>query len=204
MPSFDAILPWVISHSYAFMFLALLVEGPLVTSAASFAAALGYFDISAVLMISFVADLLTDIIYYAIGYKGRLILAEKFGHRLGLSTERMHRIESFLHRHAVKGFIAMKFMPVLPTFALLTMGALHYPLGRFAAIAAAVIVPRTLLFGGIGYYFGYAYEAVAKRVADTQFAFLIVGIFAGIAYAVYRWAVERFNPLPDGEKRNND
>mgnify|MGYP001591522550 CR=1 FL=1 len=42
--SFATVFDWVIKHGYLFIFIAMCVEGPVVTAAAAFAAALGYFS----------------------------------------------------------------------------------------------------------------------------------------------------------------
>ena len=45
----DATLQWVIAGGYALVFFGMMIEGPIVTAAAAFAASLGYFNIWAVL-----------------------------------------------------------------------------------------------------------------------------------------------------------
>src|SRR5437762_2032987 len=105
---FSAVFAWTISHGYLLMFIAMLIEGPIVTSAAAFAAALGYFNIPMVFLLSLLGDIVADIIYYAIGYWGRLKIVDRIGPKFGLSKERMGNIEKLLGEHRIKTILAIK------------------------------------------------------------------------------------------------
>ncbi len=76
--TFSAATQWVLMHGYWVIFLAMLIEGPVVTAAAAFAVALGYFNLWAIFGLSLAGDLVADIIYYAIGYWGRITVVERF------------------------------------------------------------------------------------------------------------------------------
>ena len=147
----------------------MLIEGPIVTVAAAFAAALGYFDVFIVFILSFLGDMVADVIYYFIGYFSRLAVIEKFGKFFGLTEKRMHRIESLLNGHSVKTFIALKLTPVLPTPGLMLVGATKMPIKRFVKICSLIIFPRTIFLVIMGYYFGAAYEMLANQFEKNYF-----------------------------------
>ena len=78
------ILDWLIRYGYLAMFLAMLVEGPAVTASAALGAALGYFDVFVVFALSFFANFLPDVLYYALGAWGGQRALDKFGARVGI------------------------------------------------------------------------------------------------------------------------
>lgn len=52
---------------YFFMFIGIIIEGPIVTSSAGFAASLGYFNVWIVLLLSVLGNLIGDIAHYFFG-----------------------------------------------------------------------------------------------------------------------------------------
>jgi membrane protein DedA with SNARE-associated domain len=181
--TFSGSFQWVIEHGYILMFFAMLIEGPIVTVAAAFAAALGYFDVFIVFVISFLGDIVADVIYYFIGYFSRLAVIEKFGKFFGLTEKRMRRIEALLNGHSVKTLIALKLTPVLPTPGLMLVGATKMPIKRFVKICSIIIFPRTIFLVIMGYYFGAAYEMLAKQFEKNYY--ILVAIIAAIAVIYY-------------------
>ena len=181
--NFAGAFQWVIEHGYILMFFAMLIEGPIVTVAAAFAAALGYFDVFIVFILSFLGDIVADVIYYFIGYFSRLAVIEKFGRFFGLTEERMHRIENLLNNHAAKTLIALKLTPVLPTPGLMLVGATKMPVKRFVKICSIIILPRTIFLVIMGYYFGAAYEVMANQFEKNYF--ILIAIIAIVAIIYY-------------------
>lgn len=180
--TFAGAFQWVIEHGYILMFVAMLIEGPIVTVAAAFAAALGYFDVFIVFIISFLGDIVADVIYYFIGYFSRLAVIEKFGKFFGLTERRMHRIEELLNGHSVKTIIALKLAPVLPTPGLMLVGATKMPIKRFVKICSLIIFPRTIFLVIMGYYFGAAYEILSKQMEEKTFTLLIIVVIVFLLY----------------------
>jgi len=180
--TFAGAFQWVIAHGYVLMFVAMLIEGPIVTVAAAFAAALGYFDVFIVFVLSFFGDLVADGVYYIIGYFSRLAVIEKFGKYFGLTEKRMHRIEELLNGHSVKTLIALKLTPVLPTPGLMIVGATKMPIKKFVKICSLIIFPRTIFLVILGYYFGAAYEMLSKQMEEKTFTLLII---AAVVFLLY-------------------
>lgn len=182
LSTFSGAFQWVIAHGYILMFVAMLLEGPIVTVAAAFACAFGYFNVFMVFILSFLGDAVADIAYYFIGYFSRLAVIEKFGKYFGLTEQRMRRIESLLNNHAVKTLIALKLTPGLPTPGLMIVGTTHMPLKKFITICALIILPRTIFLVFMGYYFGAAYEMYTVRF---QRDLLTLAIIMALALAAY-------------------
>ncbi len=183
--TFSAVTQWVLVHGYWVIFVAMLIEGPVVTAAAAFAAALGYFNIFAIFGLSLAGDLVADVIYYAIGYWGRITLVERFGRHFGLTTERIKRMERLMRDHAVKTLIALKLTPILPTPGLMIVGATKMDIKKFTLISLFITIPKSLVFMIIGYYFGRSYDKLSGYAANGTY--LILAALGLIILINYLW-----------------
>lgn len=149
---------WVVSNGYALLFLGMLIEGPVVTAAAAFAAALGLLDVWAVFFISILGNLIPDIIYYTLGYWGREKLINKYGHYFGFTKEKAAKTEKMIEHHAGKSLIAIKLVPFLATPGLILAGASRMGLKKYILWSIVITVPSSLLYLIVGYYSGAAYS----------------------------------------------
>lgn len=184
--SFQGTVAWVKSVGYFVMFVAMLVEGPIITAAAAFGAALGYFNIWIVFILSILGDLVADLIYYAIGYFSRVAVIEKFGHRFGLSRDRMKKLEHLLHTHPTKTLLFIKLAPVLPTPGLMIVGTMKMPLGKYTTLSALIILPKVLIFMALGYYFGAAYDTIAHYAEAGEYFIIVAVAVVAAAYWAYQ------------------
>ncbi len=187
--SFDGAVAWVKTAGYLAMFIAMLFEGPVITAAAAFGAALGYFNVWIVLVLSILGDIVADLVYYSIGYFSRVSVIEKFGHRFGLSRERMKKIERLLHTHPIKTLLFIKLAPVLPTPGLMIVGTVRMPIGKYTMLCTLITLPKVLLFMALGYYFGAAYDTISNYAQSGEY-FIIVAI--AITVGVY-WAYQKMS-----------
>jgi membrane protein DedA with SNARE-associated domain len=189
--TFDATVSWVKEAGYIAIFIAMLVEGPIITAAAAFGAALGYFDIGTIFILSLLGDLTGDLIYYVLGYWGRIAFVERFGHRFGLTKKRMKKLEHLLHTHPTKTLLFIKLAPVLPTPGLMLVGALKMPLVRFVVLSLLITLPKTLVFMALGYYFGSAYDSITAY-AQTGAYFMLLTLVAVVGvYWMYQKGSEQ-------------
>ncbi len=155
-----AVAAWVIAQGYVLFFIFMFVEGPVATAAGGFAAALGYFNVWIVLILSVIANLIPDILYYAMGYWGRRAFLEKYGHYIGVTKERMARAEHLAREHSGKSLIAIKTIPFLATPGLIIAGATRMDIKKYAFWCIVIIIPTSLLYLVLGYYFGAAYDRI--------------------------------------------
>lgn len=184
--SFDGALAWVKSAGYLFMFIAMVIEGPVITSAAAFAAALGYFNIFIVFLLSIAGDLVGDYIYYGIGYFGRVKFVERYGHRVGLTAARIKHMERLLKEHPKKTLAAIKLAPLLPAPGLMMIGAVQMPIAEYSWMTILVTIPKTLIFMILGYYFGAAYDRFATVFQNGEYFILIALGVTVVAFYGYK------------------
>ena len=184
--TFITLVHWVIGHGYFLFFIAAFLEGPLVTAAAGVAAALGYYSIVMIIMLSVLGDLTADIVYYTIGYWSRKTLITRYGTYVGLTQERIKTLEKLLQRHAGKAMIVIKLSPVIPVPGLIMIGSARASLKKFIRSSLLITLPKSLLFAFIGFYAGRAYERLSGTIASAQnlLAFIAVVIF--VSYIAYK------------------
>jgi membrane-associated protein len=182
--NFSLLTAWIIAHGYAIIFLVMCAEGPFTTAAASFAAALGYFDPFIILFLSIMGDLVPDTLYYYVGYFGRAHTAKRFGRRIGVATSWIEKTEALLRKHFGKTMLTLKLTPVVPTFGFMLVGALRIPYQRFIWFCSVVTLPKSILFAALGYFFGQLYNVSDYlRYASILFPVVIVlGIIISFAY----------------------
>jgi membrane protein DedA with SNARE-associated domain len=142
------------------LFVVMLIEGPVVTAAAAFAAALHYLNIWIVLALSIFANFIPDVVYYAIGYWGREKLINTYGHYFGITPERVALTEKLAKQHFGKSMFAIKMIPLLATPGLIIIGAARMDIKRYALWSILIIVPSSLFYLILGYYFGAAYATI--------------------------------------------
>ncbi len=174
---------WAINHGYTLMFIAMLVEGPAVTAAGAFAAALGYFNLWIVFLLSILGNLIPDVVYYALGFWGRKNFIDKYGHYFGITPERTAMLEKLMHKNVGKALAFIKLFPLIATPGLIIAGASRVDIKKYVWWSLIVTAPSSTFFLILGYYFGAAYDKVVKYLNYGGYLILgIVVIFIIISY----------------------
>ncbi len=180
---FQQSVQWVIANGYWLLFIAMLIEGPAVTAAGAFAAALGYMNVYVVFLLSILGNLIPDIIYYLVGFWGQKGFAERYASQFGLTKERISRLENLSEHHAGKMLAVIKIIPFLATPGLILAGAFRIPVKKYIIWSLIITVPSSLFFLIVGYYFGAAYATISRYLnygGYAAFGFLVM--FALIYY----------------------
>jgi len=180
---FAGTVQWVLQHGYPLLFIIMLIEGPVITAAAAFAAALHYMNVWIVLLLSILANLIPDLVYYAIGYWGREKFVNKYGHYIGITPERIATTEKLAEQHSGKSLFMIKMVPFLATPGLILVGATKMDIKKYAFWSIIIIIPTSLLYLIIGYYFGAAYATIDRYLHVGGYAIAaVIVIFVLIAY----------------------
>jgi membrane protein DedA with SNARE-associated domain len=152
--SFSQMLSFVQFHGYFLIFLIMIIEGPIITTAAAFAASLGYFNVWIILLLSFLGDAVGDVLAYTIGYFSRKRLVEKYGHFFGIKGNVLAKVDSHFRNHLGKTMFLIKMSSVLSVPGLMMAGASKVPLKKYVFWSAIIILPRAVFFVILGYSFG--------------------------------------------------
>jgi membrane protein DedA with SNARE-associated domain len=185
-------LAWVIRHGYVFMFVAMVLEGPLATIASAFGAALGYFHIYWVVALSFLGNLLPDCLYYFLGYWGGRPFLERYGRPLGITAARLDRWSPLAGRHVGQWMLLVKEVPLIGPTGIAVMGVLRVPVRRYLWWDVAINATTALLLAALGFYAGQGYTQLLRY---TQYhAYVLMGgaaLLLLLSY-LYRRVVSRF------------
>ena len=184
--SFSGALQWVITGGYLLTFVGMFMFGPIIISAAAFAAALGYFNIWLVFAIAVFGELAVDLILYAIGYFSRVAVVEKYGHYFGLSSQKIENLEKLIREHPGKTLTAIKLAPILPVLGLMLVGSMHMSVKKFSLINFAVALIRAVIFIIIGYYFGQIYDSISGYAENIGYVVVAGMIVAFAIYYIYK------------------
>lgn len=181
---FATIFQWVAAHGYWFMLLLMMLEGPIVTTAAAFAASWGYFDPFLVYFLSFVGDFVTDIAYYYFGFGVDLALVRRVRSRWRLPLVWQEKIEKFLSHNTIKTVVFIKLMPFLPFPGLSFMGSRRINAGKVIITCAWITALKSLIFVLIGYTLGKVFSLNIYLKYGNWILPVILAVFV-VLYFVY-------------------
>lgn len=150
----------------------MVIEGPLITIASAFAAAAGFFNVYIIFLLAVLADFEGDIVYYIIGYWGRIKFVEGYGKYIGLNPSRVEKIGKLLSRNAWKTLLIAKVTPFLPTVVLTTAGIFKMPVKKYAKIVTAIILPKSLILVSIGFFAGKVNNLLSDYFHYGTFTFI--------------------------------
>ncbi|MDD5191861.1 MAG: VTT domain-containing protein [Candidatus Nanoarchaeia archaeon] len=182
--SFDNAFILAQTSSYFLIFILMVFEGPVITTAAAFASSLGFLNIWIIFFLSLLGDLVGDFMYFLLGKGGRMAVIEKFEGKIGF--KRISKLERNIKNHFGKTLLAIKFTPLIGGPGLMLTGALKIPIKRFLFYSFIITLPRTIFFTALGFYFGLTVNSVLKYLKLGEYALLFILIAAIIVYIVYK------------------
>jgi membrane protein DedA with SNARE-associated domain len=192
LTNFSSILDFVKSSSYFLIFLAMIIEGPMVTASAAFAASLGYLNIYLIFLLSLFGDLTGDIVHYYFGKFLRKAVVEKYIKKNGIRENQIKKLDEKIHNNLWKSMILIKMTPPLSTPGLLLIGSSKVPITRYIRISFITILPLTIFYTILGFYFGLAIKKVLDYLKIGEYALFFV-ILIIIVFLLYRLIYKKIN-----------
>ena len=167
------------NYGYGALFIASVVEGPMVTVIAGFLASQGLLDTALVWAIAVAGDLTGDLVLYAAGRWGWITSRG----RLSMPVDR--RRIAFLRRqfraHPGKALLFGKLTHGAGFLFLLAAGAARIRLATFIWYNFVGTVPKSAFFVALGYLAGAAYVQIDSYLGAASaivFALVCVAVFA--------------------------
>lgn len=185
------LVPWVITNGYWLFFIAAVIEGSLVTTAAGVAAGLGYFSLPLVMLISVAGDLVGDLVYYFIGRSSQTILHSRFFRFFGMTPERVEDLERLIHTHTGKSLILIKLSPLIGPPGLITVGAVRVPFLKFLKITLAITATKAIFFGLLGFVSVKSYLGISKFFSHGSYVIGAIVLMIAIVHLLYRRYTKR-------------
>lgn len=172
--SFSATLPLLQGSGYVVIFLLMLVEGPIITAAASFLASQGLFNIYAIFLISFFGNFIPDMFFYGMGRAGRYTFIKKYNKYTGLKKASVEKTGNYFKKNSGKAIILFKLMPFTGILGVFSAGTARVPLKKFILIDAIFNFSSAVVFTLAGFYFGRAFGMISPHLGSVFFGMAII------------------------------
>jgi membrane protein DedA with SNARE-associated domain len=186
MGLFDELITLFSHYGYWAVFVGVMLEnaglplpGEAILLAAAFFAYQGHFQIAVVIAVAFLGAVLGDNMGYWLGHRGGRPLLERYGRFLRLGPAQLAALEAFFARHGSRAVFLARFVTGLRVVTALFAGAARMPWPRFLSYNVAGALTWSMAVGGLGYLFGYSWEALAHWLGrGSLLAMGAVGIVA--------------------------
>lgn len=175
MFSFSAanILALLIKYKYLIIFPVAIVEGPILSIVCGFLVSIGQLNVFVAYGFLILADLVGDTLYYALGRFGRIKLVNKFGHYIGVTPEKVLKLEENFEKHDWKILIIGK-TQAFGAVVLVAAGLAKANYWKFLFYNLLATIPKTMILIAIGFFFGYAVGSYLDYVGLISFAIFII------------------------------
>jgi membrane protein DedA with SNARE-associated domain len=193
MISLDTMPRLIETHGLVLLVPLSILEGPIVTVIASYAARLGYLNIYAVFVVCVLGDLIGDGALYWIGWTGGPWVPPRTRTWLGMGQVRTAKLVHHFRVHGGRTLILGKITHSAGFLVLLAAGAAKMPFGKFLLFNTLGTLPKTAFFCVIGYTIGHAYASIDGNIAKVS-AILLITI---ITTAAGWWAYKRGQKTED-------
>ncbi|GAP21025.1 DedA family protein [Leptolinea tardivitalis] len=140
------------SWNYLIIAVLVAIEGPIVTLLGASASASGYLKTGLVLASAACGNLTADMVWYRLGYAGKMEWLLPYQRWLGIKPRQMSHLEDEMHRHAAKILFFAKLSSGFMIPSLLAAGMAKVPLKKWlpTLLMGEMIWTGALVF--IGYH----------------------------------------------------
>jgi membrane protein DedA with SNARE-associated domain len=193
-----AVVDFIVRHGEAFVFLYVLADQlgvpvPAVPAlmAMGALAAVGKINFTLALLLSVVASLGADLVWYALGRtRGGGVL--RLVCKVSLEPDScVRRTENVFVRYGVRALIFAKFVPGLSTVAPPLAGIVGVSLPRFAAYSSLAAFLWAGAWGALGYLAGDALERVVTQSGRLGTVLTVLVGTVVVGYVVVKWVQRR-------------
>lgn len=198
MQTLDQILLLIEQYGYLVVFFGVMLEsigvplpGETILIVAGFLIHQGTLGLVPTIFIGVIGTIFGNQLGYWIGHKGGRPFVLRWGHYVGITTERLAQVEGFFARHGGKAVFLARFIPWLRAFGALAAGISHMSRGVFFFynVLAGVVWASTSVT--IGYVFGQSLNLVEAWIGSGYIALVLLLILTLILYLAYRYSVRR-------------
>ncbi len=172
----QVILRFFFEYGYVMFIPLMIIGGPIVTIIAAFLASTGVFDIRIIFILSVLADIIGDLLFYYIGHKWGMKFVDRIGKYIGITRKLILRLEKFFIVHGGKTIFMVKSTTGLCWATFVTAGIVKMSLKKFIKYSFFGGLLWSAFLSAIGYFFGYLYEQIAQYITYASWIVLIVAI----------------------------
>jgi membrane protein DedA with SNARE-associated domain len=197
---------FVVDYGYLAVFLGIFFEdfglptpGETMLIAGAVLASHGSLNIYWLLLIAWAGAVTGDSIGFLIGAKGGNKLLTRYGSRIGITEQRLQKVETFFQRYGDIVVVFARFFVILRQFNGIVAGTLEMPWPRFLvynAIGAALWVG---FWGGATYWLGRRFFEYLRSFGWSGrivLALIALGVVAFVAKLWWHWRAHRGETAP--------
>lgn len=167
--------------AYLLLAIMVLVEGPIATLAGAIAASSGLMKPEGVFFAAASGNLTADMLWYTLGYLGKLEWLERYGRWVGFTQGMLYRLRSDIEKHAAKVLFIAKLTLGFVIPSLVATGLVRVPIRRWMPW---LVVGETIWTGALvllGYFFGIYVQRLERGVEIAA----IFGALISIGFLIY-------------------
>jgi len=179
---------FVTNYGYISVLIGTFLEGETILIIAGFLAHRGYLDLFYVIAAAFVGTLAGDQFYFYIGrVKGKQFIEN----RPAWQT-RIKRVNSILDKHQTLLILGFRFIYGIRTVVPFVLGSSGISPVRFLILNAFGALAWAVAVGVLGYYFGYAVEAVLGNIKRYEEWIIITVVLVSLTvWLMHLWRTKK-------------
>lgn len=189
-----ALLNLLSTWGYPFIFVAAIIEGPIVMLLGGALVSFAGFNPLLMLLVLVLADLVGDAGYYYAGYWGHSWVGRRVARMVGVTDKRHDQITEAFHRHGGKILLFTKTQPI-GGVALYMAGAVRMNFLGYMWYNFLGTVPKAALFEAAGYYFGKSYMHFNEYLSYGGIGTFAAGVVLVAIYFAFKWYVNKRDKL---------
>jgi membrane protein DedA with SNARE-associated domain len=182
------LITFIIGYRYWAIFLAVLIEGPIVMTVTGFIYKFGYFNFLPAFLLLLTGDLIRDVLWYGVGYYEADRFIAKFGKYFSIDAAIVEKIKNIYTKYGYKilfvSKITMGFGFALAV--LITAGLSRVPLKKYILFNFLGGIVWTLLLMLLGYHFGNFYSLI-KRGFNIAFLVFVIALLLAMLYGASKY-----------------
>lgn len=176
--SLNQIIAIIAHYKYLVLFPIVVVEGPIATVVTGILIYNGFLNFFIAYPVIIFADVAGDCIHYAIGRWGREKFINKWGHKFGITVDKVEKAEHLFKNHGGKTLVLGKISHGIGGVALVAAGMAKMNFGKYVWYNTLATIVKSLLLIMVGYYFGSALERVNSYLG------IAAAVFSGLFIAL--------------------
>lgn len=168
---------YALQHSsYLVMLLLMIVEGPAVSYLASFVASLGLLNIYIVVALTWLGNIIGDLIFYSIGKTWKPKRIKEYLAKKHVKNNFLVKIERGFKNKTGRTLMLVKLIPPHPAPGLISAGFFDVPFPEFLFFSIITTIPQTFIFSALGYFTGSSYNLFINYFHKIGLAIIITSI----------------------------
>jgi membrane protein DedA with SNARE-associated domain len=159
-------------------------ESPVVL--AGYASQKLWLDYKVAVLVCIFSAVIGDNIGYLIGRRGGRPLILRYGKYLGITEEKLAKLENFFHRYGDKTVFIARFVAGLRWAAGPLSGAAHMPMTKFMFYNATGAIVWVFIMTQLGYQLANNLPYVLKLLGQAKIVIIALAIIGFIVYRIYK------------------